>query len=147
MKDEAKKEDFFKTVFNSILFFKTFLTKEATAEIPGIDRTNVLKVLVKIFKRQMVENDKLLTSAENLYNAAEDLYNDILLQNGYKDNSKSENFKLNHYLMEYIKMSYYIYEHVLGNENLLNKDSPKSDFLKQVFESFFFFKHFLIKLD
>ena len=95
----------------------------------------------------MDENDKLMTSAANFDNAVEDLYNDILLQNGYKDNNKGENFKLNGNLMVYIKAQHPIYEHILGNENLLNKDAPNSDFFKKVFESFFFFKHFLIKIN
>ena len=48
--------------------------------------------------------------------SAEDFYNDILLQNGYKDNSKGENFKLNSLLMEYIIMKNYIYKLLLKDD-------------------------------
>ena len=142
LKDENKKLDLFKAVFNSFLFFKTFLTKEATDVMPETDK-DILKGISESWKRQLHQINNDLTS-EDLYNAAEDLYNDILLQNGYKDSSNGDNLKLNHLLMTYIKLRHYIYEHLCSNEN---NDVQKSDFFKKVFESFFFFKKFLINID
>ena len=138
LKDETKKLYFFKAVFNSCLFFKAFLIKEATAVMPEISESS---------KLQLHENNQLATSVDDLYDAAEDLYNDILLQNGYKDNNSGDNLKLNHLLMSYIIMRHHIFEHLCSNENLVNKEAPTLDFFKKVFESFFFFKHFLIKME
>ena len=132
----------FKAVFNSFLFFKTFLTKEATDVMPETDK-DILKGISESWKRQLNQNNKDLTSDEDLKNAAKDLYNDILLQNGYKDSSNGDNLKLNHLLMNYIKLRHHVYEHLCR----LNNDVQRSDFFKKVFESFFFFKKFLIKID
>ena len=122
------------TVF---LFFKTFLTKEATDVIPEISES---------FKLQLHDNNKDLTgwlsSEKDLYNEANYLYNDILILNGCEDKD-GDNFKLNYVFMVYIKIHYQIYVDVLRDENLLNEGDPNLDFFNKVFNSFFFFKNFL----
>ena len=144
LKDSAKTLEFFKTVFNSLFFFKTFLIKEATQQILNVGESmnideDILKVVYLAVTRRQPESNQLAITAK-------DLYNGILLQNGYKDNRNGENFKLNESLMEYIKMKHHIYELLWRNVNLLNNDAPRLDFFKKVFESFFFSKKSLIKI-
>ena len=140
LKDASKRMDFFKAVFNSFLFFKTFLTKEAT---------DVMSDISESWKLELHQNIRNLTETPSseyaLFDDAKCLYNDIILENGYKDNA-GKNFELNYMFVAYVKMQLQLYVDVLSNENVLNKDAPKMDFFKKVFKSFLFFRNFLIKI-
>ena len=139
LNDETKIRVFFKVVFNSYLFFKTFLIKEATAVIPEISESWKLQLPEKVKSLSMWER---LGSEDNIFsnikNAAAELHKDLLSLKGYKDNNNGDNFKLNHSLMAYIKIRHCVYEHVLSNENLLNQNAPTPslDFFKKVFRKF-----------
>ena len=129
LQKKATRLDFFTKVFDSFLFHKIFLTEKITG------------------KRAKVDEDFLITtsgstSRANQYElerkSAKDLYDDILCNTEYKDNSNGDNFGLNRPILMHIKM-----EHDVFGNFIISK-VKRLDFFKKVFKSFLFFKHFLI---
>ena len=129
LQKETTRLDFFTKVFDSSLFHKNFLTEKGTGKCVKIDEDFLITTSSS-------------TSQANQYDleekSAKDLYDDILCNTEYKDNSNSDNFELNRPILVHIKMEH----NVFGN--FMKSEVKRLDFFKKVFKSFLFFKHFLI---